>query len=495
MGVSEVLYNINIMQFDELGSAGWLADIIGSLAGIGGAVLGIILFTLILKLITLPFDFFSKSSMRKNSLLMEKMRPELEKLQKQYENDKQLYNQKMMALYKKNGYSMMGACLPTILTLVIFILALNGFSTFSNFETKKIYTQMAQSYNQVVYDGLDEVDNYIIKGENGEFTIKVEDIYNKTMENDTPDGIFVNIDEEQVDGSLQKYIEISTGSYITYKQYYTINAEGKFKESSVFFLVNADKLGNLKNIDGKTFEEVYDSTSEITRQNQAISFLNLVRSKAAAECYQENKGNTKFLWIKNIWASDTTMAHPLSDTYEGTGLKNKTDHQELTRYLQDEITAPNGYFIMLVLTVGITVLMQYVTNKSQKAQMELQTVNGSGKSTQKMLTWLMPIMMAVFAFSSTSAFAIYLILSSAISILSTIIINKLVERKFAKKHPVKDGKTIRGRVYVKEEPKEEPKKKKIKNEVGPNDFMSAKVKGKNKNKADNSTYHIGGKLK
>ena len=38
-------------------------------------------------------------------IIMEEMRPELEKLQKQYANNKELYSQKMMALYKKEGYS------------------------------------------------------------------------------------------------------------------------------------------------------------------------------------------------------------------------------------------------------------------------------------------------------------------------------------------------------------------------------------------------------
>lgn len=41
--------------------------------------------------------------MRRNSLKMEQMRPQLEKLQKQYAGDKQTYNMKMAALYKKEA--------------------------------------------------------------------------------------------------------------------------------------------------------------------------------------------------------------------------------------------------------------------------------------------------------------------------------------------------------------------------------------------------------
>ena len=89
-----------IIEFIQPG-LDWLGEIIKWLVQIGGSIaVGIILFTLVLKIITLPFDFFSRLSMRKNSLKMEEMRPELERLQKQYANDKVLYNQKMMALYK-----------------------------------------------------------------------------------------------------------------------------------------------------------------------------------------------------------------------------------------------------------------------------------------------------------------------------------------------------------------------------------------------------------
>ena len=75
----------------------WLINITGSVG------LGIILFTLTLRIIVLPFDIFSKIKMKKNSMKMREMKGDLEKLQKQYANDKNLYNQKMMALQKKNG--------------------------------------------------------------------------------------------------------------------------------------------------------------------------------------------------------------------------------------------------------------------------------------------------------------------------------------------------------------------------------------------------------
>ena len=171
---------MNIINFTKPETGNFLVDIILWLVQISSSIfLGVVLFTLILKLIFLPSSA-SRASMRKNSLKMEQMRPELEKLQKQYADNKDLYNQKMLALYKKNGYSMFGACLPTILTLVIFIVALNGFSAYSRYQNKKYFYDMSLSYNNVIYAGLEEDKGetaYIIRNEEGKPVVKLNELY------------------------------------------------------------------------------------------------------------------------------------------------------------------------------------------------------------------------------------------------------------------------------------------------------------------------------
>ena len=88
----------------------WLGHIVRAIIEwVGPVGLGVIVFTLILKLITTPFDVYQRIKMRKQSLIMRNMKDDLEKLQKQYANDKQTYSMKMMELQKKNGYSMFGA--------------------------------------------------------------------------------------------------------------------------------------------------------------------------------------------------------------------------------------------------------------------------------------------------------------------------------------------------------------------------------------------------
>ena len=126
----------------------WIGDIIKFLVeGVGITAVGIIIFTLILKTIVMPLDVFSKVKTKKQSLIMKRMRPQMEKLQKQYANDKNMYNQKVMELYKKNGYSMLGICLPTLVSLVIFMVVFSQFSTYSQYANLELYRGMVNAYN------------------------------------------------------------------------------------------------------------------------------------------------------------------------------------------------------------------------------------------------------------------------------------------------------------------------------------------------------------
>lgn len=140
---------VNIM---ELGLAAnaiakgvmWLINAI--FEGVGNYGVAVILFTLILKAAMSPLDVWQKAVMTKNNRAMERMKPQLEKLQKQYANNKELYSQKQMELYRKEKYSMLGSCLPTILSLVIFILVFSGFNGMIRQYNEDMFTSMQTAY-------------------------------------------------------------------------------------------------------------------------------------------------------------------------------------------------------------------------------------------------------------------------------------------------------------------------------------------------------------
>ncbi len=110
----------------------------------------VILFTVILRLILSPLDIWQKVIARKNSKAMERMRPQLESLQAKYGDDKQRLQQEQMALYKKEKYSTMGMCLPTIITLVVFFIVFAGFRQMVGYQFAKDYRASLNTFNQSI---------------------------------------------------------------------------------------------------------------------------------------------------------------------------------------------------------------------------------------------------------------------------------------------------------------------------------------------------------
>lgn len=88
----------------------------------------IIVFTLLVKLVLLPFDYKSRVGMRKTT----RIQPQVAALQKKYANDKDKLNAKMAELYKKEGVNPLSSCLPMLLTFPILIAMFNAMRMVAN---------------------------------------------------------------------------------------------------------------------------------------------------------------------------------------------------------------------------------------------------------------------------------------------------------------------------------------------------------------------------
>jgi len=386
---------------------------------------GIILFTLILKFITMPFDVFSRVASKSNSLKMEKMRPELQRLQKQYANNKQLYQQKVMALQKKSGYSPFSACLPSIIAIIIFIVVINAFNDYSTYANRKLVNKMINSYNNTLVEN-----EYVIEN--------VDSEGNKTYTLDTASSGYTtwvfdeNYTHYEVSGSGYKatdveklYNDLKESEYLYYKLY------------SQYFEENQDGTHSIVGENAQVIEERNITMStEFVNNYIPQKFIEeniLIESQKAAK-NTFNKEVNDFLWIKNIWVADSLMKSPL----EGRSAYNmdKAAYNELTAQMKTEKNAKNGYFIFVVLSVGVMIVSQLVSRKEQKTQMELQSVEGKNSTmsqTQKVMMVVMPLMYGVFALIYTAAFSLYMIISSLFSMISTLVINLVVTKIFAKK--------------------------------------------------------------
>ncbi len=498
----------------------WICNIIAAIIGFAKDVgLGIILFTVILKLITLAPDVWSRVSMKKNALKMEAMKEDLEKLQKQYAKNKDLYQQKMMALYKKNGYSAFSACLPTIITLVFFFIVIGAFNSYSQVSERDIFDGMRVAYNQSIEDlsseknssvkkvettdengnvhvayYLDYSNIFAKKGVSGCFVVVGDDftadrtkaaqliaVYGEDIEKIiradgtfNPDYFeFKKIIDNEVQSGLIKRAEaaglkdalITAGAISEKDGVYYIMDETLFwatcpdladkyrvlndKEETDYAAIieNADFATEKVSFEAKAEAKLTDELFKVI-ESKEVEEVRVGARKAAAEWYEGDGNKARsviFPWVKNIWASDCSWTTALPANTEALNQKIKVgmsevDYEELThdlgRYKEKGFKNGNGWFILVVLSIlsmaGSTIIM----NKTQKTQMQLSSVDGDNStaaSTQKMMTWMMPIMFGIFSFIYSAAFSIYMVTNSLLSTGSTLLINLIVEKSFKKK--------------------------------------------------------------
>ena len=314
----------------------------------------VILFTVILKLITLPLDFWQRLSMKKNTLKMAKMQPMLEKIDKVYADDQNKANQEKLKLYKKQGYSTFASCLPTILTMVIFIVMFTGLN----------------SYNAYV-----NVSDYL----------KLEQVYTEAFNEKHAELTAQGLSGEELSAKAIAYAKEKVGTY-----------------------------------------------------------------------YQEN--HESFLWIKNIWRPDSwvepmptyqefTQGSGIGSAGVGADKVNENVYNNIREgvlakepgYKLIGATGWNGLLILPILSIALSVFSTKLVSTTSRKKGEKPDPSDPMAGQQKVMMIFMPIMMGFFALMYTSAFAVYLVANSLITILTSLAINPIVDR-MAQKQLAKDDK-------------------------------------------------------
>lgn len=340
----------------------------GGVASFGWTV---VLFTVILRLILSPLDIWQKVISRRNNKAMERMKPQLEALQARYADDKQRLQQEQMALYKKEKYSTMGMCLPTIVTFVVFFVVFAGFRQMVGYQFAKDYKECVKAYNTSIAEQIEANKDADYIDDNGDGKWDIDDI-KKTQEG---------------------------------KDFYT--EAQKNAQQAVY--------------------NVYYSEDQVT-----------IRS---------------FLWIKNIFVSDN-WAQAVPDFATVTGQKGMAT-SKLTGITIDEYNDVmakvlgtggygkdgkwNGLLILPILSIALSFLSTKLLSGSQAqppappqdAQGEGAEKAKSQQQTMKMMQYVMPIMMGVFALFYSGAFALYMFTSSLCAILFQLTFNliaKLVDK-------------------------------------------------------------------
>ena len=127
----EAIVGMNLFFFWNTGWMGWicriLLEFLNFVAGWFPASIaygmGIIIVTFLVKLVFLPLAWKSTRDMRK----MSAVQPQLKELREKYKNDTQRLYYEQQKLFKENGVSQFGGCLPMLVQIPVFFAMFNTF--------------------------------------------------------------------------------------------------------------------------------------------------------------------------------------------------------------------------------------------------------------------------------------------------------------------------------------------------------------------------------
>lgn len=123
----------------------FLFNIIYNISPTGSLVIAIILFTVLIRLILTPLII----KQQKSTYMMQKIQPEITKIQNKYKNKNDPESQRKMAyelqkIQKDNGVSMLGGCLPMLIQLPIL------YALFYIFQKAYLYVDViGQNYSSI----------------------------------------------------------------------------------------------------------------------------------------------------------------------------------------------------------------------------------------------------------------------------------------------------------------------------------------------------------
>jgi len=308
----------------------------------------IILLTVIIKLVLSPFDFLNKKVSRDNAKMQAVVAPQLQKLQKQYANDRAKLNQKTAELYKSNNFNMMGSCLTMLgylaITLIIFISLFTALNGMSAYKIEEQYLELKQTYETTI-----------------------------------------GTTEEKQDAVLLKYDEI---------------------KNDFIWVQNVWVADN------------FWTPAILTFDKYIVAVGNSVKTDI----------NTENVSYKDMLQVD-------KDAFEAT-------YNDVMQVLVDQRDQPNGYLITAVFAVVSSFFAQYLMQRklTSKSTNKNDTTAKTQASTNKIMLIILPIIMGVFTLFYNAVFGLYIVAGQLVSLITFPIIDKLLDKYYAKKDRERDEK-------------------------------------------------------
>lgn len=399
--------------------------------GTGSYVWAVILIALIVRVVFSVVDVVNKKITMKNTAIQEKMKPELEAIQKKYGHDKTLMQQKQNEVYRKYQFNMMGSCFPmlimTILQLVVFMTLWTGLQSVANYNIAEKYNNMKSVYTSVItlnedddfknfvvdyYQDGDSISAALSTNEEGVQILKVE-ISNP--DDNAPDVrefalAKTELSNKEIYELLLKYVIVPEAETTD-----PADPDAPAEGETIVGLEEESGEG-----DG---EQQTPPATEPTITYVDTGINNIVKVLAeniSSQYYLDNQEG--FLWIDNVYKPDAPQTSLFTEreikrymsgfyTEEEKALEKEHDYEgKIFNYVVNEGVGKqnlgkNGYYILTIIAATASFLSIWLSNK-------LMNKNKPVDPTQKkfkMTYLIMPVIFAIFTMSYTSLFAIYII--------------------------------------------------------------------------------------
>lgn len=447
----------------------WMSIISAFEGAVGNYILGFILMTVIVKLIWSGIELLTKWNQRKMSAMNALMQPELDKVAQKYKNQPQVLQQKQNEIRKKySGKTQAGSCIIMLVTMalnmLIFFSLFSGLNGMSAYKAGVAYEESKFAYANC----LSLTDQYFETNpaQAMDYFSRYEHISFKFIEEDNLD----NEGNPGQDGINEKYVvlafkdvEIARDLYKTDfagGQKQKVNEDGSlaFEEDGITpIMVDKTSNDNICQLIEKYYpvdeEGKPDSTKDvILKQEGEVTLYRLEAIQkaimpAVSEAYNQNKEG--FLWIKNVWASDSSMSNPIPDynsVASGIGADNLQEGEELIYsfslgYLRVTEGGSNGYFILPILCIAVAFLTNILNEKYNMYKYKKDIKKGKNvgipQKSGKIAKILMPTVFGLFALLYNSVFALYMLVGQIVSMVllfpQMLLVDAIIEKREKKK--------------------------------------------------------------
>ena len=443
---------------------GMWESILGAFNGaMGSYILAVILLAVIVRILFAVVDVVNKRFSTKNLQINEKMKPELEAVQKKYGHDKVLLQKKQQEIYKKYQFNMVSSCLPMliamVLQLVVFLTLWTGLQNVSNYNIAQSYENTKTVYyNVLLLNEDDTIQNAVatfgddaVYGEDYSINVVV-DFGNNNMTISVLNSVGENVLTETLVKELQLTNPSGEGAVgVSNETIFNLIKEYAMEEIPADTVEGEEPTDEptTENPDGNESTEKPEMVpNDLTEYNRVIRTL---AENVTADYYVDNLES--FLWIKNIYKAESPLTSPVFDKSEITNYLERYYSEEeqqaeetydyegqifdyVVAGLETRDLGVNGYFILVILAVVTSFLSIFINNKLSKKTTGTQPGG-------KMMYFIMPLILGIFTLMYTSLFAIYIIVGQimmmALSPLTNLIVKKWIDASDKKKEKKKQA--------------------------------------------------------